>query len=231
MEINLSELAIKTISRKILLNPSIEPLKWYKTFKLYFKAVNGTEFIETEETKDLVYTLIYFFSKKKNFRKSPLLHTFMESSICVEKGLIIVGGFGCGKSSIMKTFQTLIKEESKFNLKFITTVGVVSEYERTEQIDLNDLENTLVKGHLVIDDLLAEEVASRFGKTDLFKNILFQRCENPSMNTIITMNYDAEDPNDIDLALRKLYRYEGRNFDRILGGFNFVRLEGKSFRK
>jgi hypothetical protein len=51
------------------------------------------------------------------------------------------------------------------------------------------------------------------------------------MTTIITMNYDAEAPNDMNIALHKLSRYGGRVFDRILGNYNFIQLQGKSFRK
>ena len=67
-------------------------------------------------------------------------------------------------------------------------------------------------------------------KSELFEEVLFQRLENKKMNSIITMNYDGEYPNNMEYAINKLSRYGGRVFDRILGNFNFIELHGKSFR-
>lgn len=230
MQINLNEFKTDKLNRVTLLNPKTSEVEWYKKFKIYFEKVNGRPFIATEESKKLVYTLIYYFTKKDNFYKSPLLYNHMNTNYSLEKGLIIVGGFGCGKSSILKTFQYMINENPKINLKFMTTIEAVKEYEITEQENLFNFNNKLIKGHLIIDDLLAEKEASRFGKTELFETVLFQRCGNSKMTTLITMNYDSEIPNDIEFALNKLSRYGGRVYDRILGNFNFIELQGKSFR-
>ena len=124
----------------------------------------------------------------------------------------------------------MINIENKVNLKFITTVQAVSRFETIEDENMFDFKRRLTKGHLIIDDLLAEKQASRFGKSELFEEILFQRNESKNINTIITMNYDSEAPNDIEFAINKLSRYGGRVFDRILGGYNFIELRGKSFR-
>ncbi len=95
----------------------------------------------------------------------------------------------------------------------------------------NDFRESLYNGHLIIDDLLADKEASRFGKLELFEEVLFLRLDNKKMNSIITMNYYAENPNHMEHAINKLSRYGGRVFDRILGNFNFIKLEGKSFRE
>lgn len=216
--------------RKPLLHQRNSAKQLYETFKETFKRLNGKEFIENYESKNFIYTLIYYFTKQSNFYKSPLLFNFLGTEARLEKGLIIVGGFGCGKSSILKTFQEMVKNDKVHNLKFITSIQAVNEYEATDQENLHDFNNRIEKGNLIIDDLLAEKTASRYGKKELFENVLFQRCENQKATTIITMNFDSELPNDMEFALEKLSRYGGRVFDRILGGFNFIQLDGKSFR-
>ena len=221
---------IEKFERKTILKPDISAQSSYLIFKNTYEIVNGCKFIETNETKLFAYTIIYYLTKQDNFYNSPLLFKYLNTEIKLDKGLIIVGGFGCGKSSVLKTFQYLINSKNNVKLKFISTVEAVKEYEMIGQENLNYLNDRLTKGHLIIDDLLAEKEASRFGKSELFESILFQRCETPIMTTIITMNYDSENPNDLDFALHKLSRYGGRVFDRILGNYNFIQLKGKSFR-
>ena len=52
------------------------------------------------------------------------------------------------------------------------------------------------------------------------------------MTTLVTMNYLEACPNNIDEAILELYqRYGQRVFDRILENFNFIQLQGNSFRR
>jgi DNA replication protein DnaC len=231
MNINIEQLKKNKFERMVLLNPNIGINERYRTFKKIFEEINGKTFIENEETKKLVFTLIYYFSKKENFYRSPLLFSFLNSKTDLDKGLILVGGFGCGKSSILKTFRHMIIQEKRFNLKFVSTVEAVTNYEINEYENLKGLNDKISKGNIIIDDLLAEKVVSKYGKFELFETILLERSDNSKMTTIITMNFDAEAPNDMNIALHKLSRYGGRVFDRILGNYNFIQLHGKSFRK
>ncbi|MDK2772162.1 MAG: hypothetical protein KYX68_08070 [Flavobacterium sp.] len=221
---------LTTIERKPLLNQRIDSKELYSLFQAKFLEIEGRNFFCTEENKALVFTLIYFFQKKENFYNSSLLFEYPNTKIDLNKGLVIVGGFGCGKTSILRVFQQIINGSNQVNLKFTTTVNAVSKFESIEDENMYDFKESLNKGHLIIDDILAEKQASRFGKSELFEEVLFQRLENKKMNTIITMNYDSEYPNNIEHAINKLSRYGGRVFDRILGNFNFIELHGKSFR-
>ena len=230
MKLNINELVNNANERKALLNQTTDPKKLFLLFQSKFQEIENEKFICTEENKALVYTLIYFFQKKDNFKNSSLLFQHPLSSTNLNKGLVIVGGFGCGKTSILRVFQQIINESNQVNLKFTTTVDSVSKFESMEDENMHDFKESLYKGHLIIDDLLAEKQASRYGKSELFEEVLFQRLENKKMNSIITMNYDSEHPNDMEYAINKLSRYGGRVFDRILGNFNFIELHGKSFR-
>lgn len=86
--------------RKQLISSSIDPKELYLLFRKKFIEIEGQEFVVTEESKSLVFTLIYFFQKKDNFYKSSLLYSYPKTRIDLNKGLLIVGGFGCGKTSI-----------------------------------------------------------------------------------------------------------------------------------
>lgn len=230
MKININDFNKTPNERKLLLNQTISAKKLFSKFQSKFQEIEGKKFICTKESIALIYTLIYFFQKKENFKNSSLVFEHSHSSTNLNKGLIIVGGFGCGKTSILRVFQQIINENNQVNLKFTTTVDAVSKFESIEDENMYDFKERLYRGHLIIDDLLAEKQASRFGKSELFEEVLFQRLENKKMNSIITMNYDSELPNNMEHTINKLSRYGGRVFDRILGNFNFIELHGKSFR-
>lgn len=231
MKLNINDIVNNANERKALLNQTTDSKKLFLLFQSKFQEIEKEKFICTEESKALVYTLIYFFQKKDNFKNSSLLFEHPHSSTNLNKSLVIIGGFGCGKTSILRVFQQIINESNQVNLKFTTTVDAVSKFESIDNENMYDFKERLYKGHLIIDDLLAEKQASRFGKSELFEEVLFQRLENKKMNSIITMNYDSENPNNMEYAINKLSRYGGRVFDRILGSFNFIELHGKSFRK
>lgn len=217
---------------KIFLNTKVDERELYKIFKLLYLKKYQKNFIVTKENKELVYTLLYYFTGKMNFYDSPLLFQYPTTLTNINKGLLIIGGVGCGKTSILKTFSYMINLYHNNNLRYKTAKDIVLEYEGTEQKNLIYFKQKYENGHLIIDDLYSENEANRFGKTEIFETILDSRSENLKMTTIITMNYLNDEPNNIKIAIEELSnRYGFRDFDRILGGFNFIKLQGKSFRK
>ena len=205
----------------------------YHLFKSCYFEINKEPFIETEESKNFVFSLIFYFQNSERFFDSPLLHKLPNTKNSLNKGLLIVGGFGTGKSSCLKTFQHLLnsKCESQIKLIFQTAIDVVNNFETTPQEEIMDFHNRHSKGFRVFDDLKGEKMASRFGKSEIFQDILFKRFENDKILTIILCNYAEDSPNDIEGAIDEFNRYSGRVLDRIYGKFNIIELKGKSFRR
>lgn len=205
----------------------------YKQFMQEYLVENNELFIETQETRAFVYTLIYYFQNKPNFFNSPLLYKIDGVDLSLEKGLLIIGGYGTGKSSVLRTFQKLIniRFKSPIQLKFETAINIVHQYENLPQEDLILFYNKYTGGFRVIDDLKSENEASRYGKKDLFKEILFNRLENRKVGSIITCNYMEENPNNLNTAIEEFNRYGPRVYDRLFSNFNFIQLKGKSMRK
>lgn len=205
----------------------------YETFKKCYREISGVLFIEDKEAKALVYTLIYYFQNAQNFFESSLLYTIPGTENSLNKGLIIVGGYGTGKSTCLQTFQFMLNNiyQSRVNVRFQTAIDVVNEYENTLQENLDDFYNKQCNGFRVFDDLKSEKEASRFGKLELFEEILFKRLEKQRIITIILCNYAEECPNNIEAAIEEFSRYGGRVYDRLFGKFNVLRLSGRSYRK
>lgn len=213
----------------------ITPNEFWKLFLIFFERVNHKQFLVSQESKSIVFTLIYYFFQNDSFYKSPNLHKIANCEIRLNKGLIIVGGFGVGKTSILKTFALMIENLSinfnKYPVRFHNSIEIVEEFENSLSEYRNDIINRYSKGFRIFDDIKNEREASNYGKVDLFKEILYKRYENKNFRTILLCNYDSEFPNDMHQAIESFERYGDRNYDRLFEAYNFLEYKGKSHRK
>lgn len=223
----------------------------YDLFKFQFEKTNGKKFDESfndGESAKLAFSLVLYFLKNEKFLESPLINKISEPSL--QKGLLIIGGYGCSKTSILKTFNELFLDAQNspnlsvytnskvilslglFSLKFgyKTANGIIDEYEACEN------ENEKVqfwqrntKYLTYFDDVLTERKASNYGKIDIFTE-LFQKRDAYGSTTLITCNY--KDGCSLEDSLLEFgARYTGRVYDRLFSMFNVIELKGKSFRK
>ena len=83
----------------------------------------------------------------------------------------------------------------------------------------------------MIDDLKAEGEAFKYGRKNLFNDILYLRYENRA-RTIVTCNYQENYPNDIGKAIEEFgTKYDGRIYDRLFEMFNIIEVKDfKSYR-
>jgi len=144
----------------------------------------------------------------------------------VDKGLLVYGDLGVGKSlffQIIKSMATeLVKEHAYQGLFFgeCTAPWLVSERMASVQTGYSgsfDI-SSYHKGRLYIDDLGAEKLC--FNKYELLEEILFQRHRNNAL-TLITTNLT---PSEIGK------RYGERVFDRLGEMFFMVEWRGDSKR-
>ena len=230
-----SNIANEVNNRFPLFAQDLTPIKFWELFKFYFQKINQKDFLVSKESKCLVFTLIYYFLKNDSFYKSPNLFKNSGSEISLNKGLIIVGGFGVGKTSILETFSLLIKDISinyeKYPVRFHNAIEIVNSYETSSSELKNEIINKYSKGFRIFDDIKNEKEASNYGKTDVFKEILYNRHGAKNFRTILLCNYDSELPNDMHQTIESFIRYGGPNYDRIFETFNFVEFKGKSERK
>ena len=237
--------------------PELAPMKFeslYEVFKLQFYANEGVEFDGTAnngEAELFVMTLIAYFLQRGNFKRSPLIYKEKKDSIVsFDKGLLIIGGYGCGKTSIIKAFHKLfnnaftmpvyVKDKNentqplrryKLHFGFITTNKLVSDYEVLN----NEAEREVFwTRHLnfpkYFDDLMTERKANNYGKVDLMKDILEERYSKKAL-TMASCNF-AEENNTVKGTLEAIAdRYGERVYDRLYSMFNIVVLNGRSLRK
>ncbi len=215
----------------------------WRCFLPCYKIVAGKEFIQTPETLANIAPLVEYFARDSNFKTRDRLlmqlgHQQLRPNL--NKGLLIIGGYGNGKTTIMETFATLF-DHYQMPMKFSSYKAhdLVTEYERLGA-DPTFLESSKyqfyerlskVKG-LYLDDVKKEREASNYGKVNLIRDILEKRYDHKNSTTYITCNYrdgaPCEDPED---ALAEFgEKYGGHIYDRLFEMFNIILFKGKTFR-
>jgi DNA replication protein DnaC len=202
---------------------------WNRFIKNY-REINDIDFnYQAEHVVENIKPLFYYFTKNEKAFKN-CSRVSQSSNPSLDKGLLIVGGYGNGKSSIMKTLDAcLVGTESSF--KLYTANSIVTEYEAIQDAASKEVFNKKYnRGKRCFDDVLTERQASNYGKVDLFKDIIENRYDN-NFTTHINCNYRDGHEGDLDNALDQFEeRYGGRVYDRLFAMFNIIEFKGSSFR-
>lgn len=209
---------------------------WF-AFKKIYKELYEVDFVSSEDTKKNIAPLIRYFAKDDEFLNYGAKDKNGElySKPGLDKGLLIVGGFGNGKSSIMRTFQRCFIGLEDYRFGWFSANEIVLRYEEASRNKNSEiLENfwqLLVKKDLYLDDVKSEPDANAYGKKNLM-NILIQERYNKKLKTHITCNYAQGHNNNLDEALKEFKsRYSNQVYDRLFEMFNIIEFTGKSFRK
>lgn len=203
---------------------------WNRFTNSFFKN-EGRKFVQTSSTLENLETLFwYFLGDENNFLKCKNLNSSSLPSL--QKGLLVIGDFGCGKSSIFWALEKSLKNVKGANFKGYTANQIVSDFERcTNMADKDLFYETMFNGTRYFDDVKTERIANNYGKADLLKDILETRNRN-RVQTYITCNFASGKVGDVPAALLEFKtRYGERVYDRLFQDFNIIEFKGDSFRK
>lgn len=138
----------------------------------------------------------------------------------LSKGLLFIGGFGSGKTTLAKMIMLAYHQTTGKIPKFLSTVDVQKLY-KEEELFNNPYKN-IETAPLIIDELGREEDKILiYGTTHRPIEELIQRRYNTQAFTIATSNYNLE-------TLRK--KYSDFVADRLRQMLNVITLDGKSKR-
>jgi ABC-type glutathione transport system ATPase component len=232
----------------------------YHGFIQAFKVMNNKEYELTEDSILNIKAIIKYFANDHTFFECERLikkigNRNLDPSF--EKGILIVGDFGNGKSTIMQTMEYLIDHNYKIaiekkwdnirewnNMRFKVKAcrTIASEYEFLKKEDSKqDFLNKYTMFNYCFDDITKEQIASNYGLKNViqiilenrYDDIFFKIKEDKKINkTHGTLNYHKDYPGDLKLAIQSLgVKYEPHMYDRVLELFNIIEFKGKSFRK
>ena len=134
------------------------------------------------------------------------------------KGFLLVGDYGCGKTTLSRIFGEIYGLAFNKNVTFLSSIELVEQMQNKE-FDIKFFE----KRPLIIDEIGRENVKINiYGTERLPLNELLTLRYNANSYTFGTANFSYDD-------LRELYGdYLG---ERLLAMFNFIFVPGKSRRK
>ena len=204
----------------------------FKRFDYFYQKNNGVKYSRKQEYLENLKPLIYYFiGDWDNFLKCSRVIKSVEPS--PEKGLLIIGGYGNGKTSTMTALSDALRvTDVNFSVKIAKEVSRDYEFCKTPDDKKYFYEN-LTKGTIFFDDLFKEKIASNFGKVNVIEEVLELRYRN-NKRTYANINYKEESGQsieDIDKALSQFGEmYNGYTYDRIFKMFNVVEFKGKSLR-
>lgn len=240
----------KTFAKESIKGLPINKKTIWKIFNDVFYRVQGKAFIQTPETLANIEPIIKYFVKDESFSQCQNLVTSFNGKSLVpsfDKGLLIIGDYGNGKTSILTSLEIAFKEiylqalnENWDNLKDWNDLRfsgakshqIVTEFETLENHEAKDnFYKKYSSFRFYFDDVKKEKIASNYGKTEIIKEIIEKRYDKRA-KMHIACNYKEGYPNDLQEALYEFgERYGGHIYDRIFEMFNIIEFKGKSFRQ
>lgn len=206
------------------------PLLLGNVFKSFFISIHGKKFVKDEFTTNNILPLVYYFSKDERFFQCENLSKLSTPSF--DKGLLIIGTFGNGKTAAMRVFEKIFQNIKGMSFKGYTANEVVGIFEKcnTDTLKL-EFDRKVMIGSRYFDDVKTERIASNYGKVNIFKDILETRYNN-GVKTFITCNFKEGFEGNVEVALEEFgEKYGGRVYDRLFEMFNIIEFKGSSFRK
>lgn len=210
----------KSVVRKPIFEPDSQQMKNYK--KLIWDLFNHFKpngFIIDDSNKEIIYTVLLYFIKHPDFNKYGLIKNIAN----LDKGLLIYGGCGAGKTMLFDIIHRIGKYLNNFNntdfwFPIISCGSFIEDYRYSidhpqESFSLNSYK----RGKLLIDDLGFEKPVF---KKEIMGEVIFERHRNKAL-TIVTTNLTPRKISD---------RYGYRIGDRLPEMFNIINMERVSLR-
>ncbi len=184
--------------------------------------ISERSFVYTENNKPILRALMYYFTDNPEFIDFTMSNReIFINNASLKKGLLLIGGFGVGKSTIINAFQRVKFPDRKFKCKTCPSLA--------ENWDYSDRQYFIDNWFF---DEFGHEAESKYAKKDalpVMAKILEQRYnlrhfhQNSTTGfTILSTNLSMDEITD---------KYGNRLADRIHDMFNIIIVHGESFRK
>ena len=200
----------------------------WNAFRFQYKWIYEKPFEVDKETLKNVEPIFKYFLRDKSFFECENLSDISKPSF--DKGLLIVGGYGNGKSSVMNTIRHVLMD-TDHSFAFKNLNDLVSEYEFcNDPEDKTTFWHRNTQGRTLFDDIKTERQASNYGKVNLFKDIIEKRYLHNNI-THGTCNYRQGNTSNLKDAVEEIgEKYGSRVYDRFFEMFNVIEFKGKSRR-
>lgn len=208
----------------------------WKHFLVFYKIQTKNSFEQTPEAVANIAPIIKYFIGDASFANSDnLVKQVGRSQLqpSLEKGLLIIGNYGNGKTTIMRTLSKMLCHyQLPMSFKSVNCHDLVTEYESIQNVGDKYLFYERYKCRaLHLDDVKKEHTANNYGKVDLVRSILEKRYD-LDLKTFVTCNYrEGDGSENVADGLKEFgERYGEHIYDRLFKMFNIIQFKGSSFR-
>lgn len=217
------------VQKKVLNLQKIDRSALWNDFVKTFYKMHGKKLKKNIDVINNLKILFYYFLNEEKFFECENLRKDI-SNPSFDKGLLIIGGYGLGKTDYLRVFEAIFQQYNHLKFKFYPSKKLVQDFENCQTpIDKQDFFWDTERKLIFIDDINSEREASNYGKVDVIEEILYNRYDK-RLKTYTTCNYSTS----VNCAKRTLEdlgrRYGGRIYDRFFEMFNIIEFQGKSFR-
>ena len=230
-KINVPKVNLQSISNTKIITDINKPTKveMWQSFKYHFKILYGKDLIIDSQFKENIKALFLYFLEDKGFFECKNLRGDL-SIPSFDKGLLVIGSYGIGKTAFFKVFESMFKHYYPLRFTTYSSKELKRRFETFQTpCDKENFYKEMERKRMFIDDLSAEKNASNYGLTDVVGEVLSLRYEK-NLTTFATCNYLNND-NCVRQALIELgVRYEERIYDRLFEMFNIIEFKGLSLR-
>lgn len=201
---------------------------WQKFVKTFY-AMYRKELIQDERTiNNLKVIFFYFLKDEKFFDCDNLREDIIKPSF--EKGLLIIGSYGIGKTDYFKVFEKVFLEFNNYRFKFYSSKELVNKYEFCQTpFDKEYFFKDISRKRMFIDDITSERIASNFGKIDIIKEVLSTRYDK-RLVTYASCNFYDKSSSSRKTLEELGVKYGARLYDRFYDMFNIIEFTEKSYR-
>jgi len=184
--------------------------------------ISERSFHYTEHNKPVIRALMYYFTDNPAFIEfTGNNRKVFKKNASLKKGLLLIGGYGIGKSTIINAFQNVKFPGKKFRSKTCPSLA--------ENWDYSDKKYFIDNWFF---DEFGHESESKYAKKDaipVMAKILEQRYSQRQFHTDSTTGFTILCTN---LSIDEItIKYGNRLADRINDMFNVILVNGESFRK
>lgn len=186
-----------------------------------FNLLKPKGYIINESNKKIILTLLPYYVKLPTFNK----HNIIKNEASLDKGILLYGDLGVGKSMLFEIFHRMGKylynsNNTDFWFPKISTGSFVDQYMNSLKDNCSTFNlDAYRRGNLYIDDLGFERKV--FNNHELIGELLFERYRNNAL-TFVTTNLSPKQISG---------RYGARIGDRLAEMFNIIKWTGESLRQ
>lgn len=230
---NIIEQIRHNITSNSIKNKKVHPFdknQLWKIFKNEFEKMFSKEFLIDENIIKNIQPIFHYFIESEEFFKCENLQV-KNAAPSFEKGLLIFGSVGVGKTNVMHVFEKIFSNYLPHRFIIIPTYKVVDEYEDiSTKDDRKYFYNKYSLGTFLFDDFNSERLANNYGRVDIMRELIIRRYDEKKKTHLI-LNPLPNYENDIFGSLNSMDTNDQRVLDRFYSMFNVIVFKGKSLRR